>query len=58
MVVGQSRFRGRIFKWILRQGHPGVDAGSEGLKLIGCGTQIIDQRGEVEEDKEDIQDQS
>ena len=31
---------------------------SKALYLIGCGTQIIDQRGDVEEDKEDIQDQS
>lgn len=55
---GKAALRERIFKWILGQGYPGVDAGSEGLELIGCGTQIIDQRDEVEEDKEDIQDQS
>ena len=54
---GKAALGERTFKWILKQGHPGVDAGSDGiLNLTGCGTQIIDQRGDVEEDKEDIQD--
>jgi hypothetical protein len=31
---------------------------SKGLNLIGCAPQIVDQGGDVKEDKEDIQNQS